>query len=306
MVFRHDFVGHHVFEFGDSKPNDSKPVNNVIARTDDPALNWIEASTERIGDWRALFRSTYISWAVTINGLHVAHEKYSDPEWKENHAFGISSVRNVGGQAGLARIAEWESEEVASAHLKPVAMLCCYGVIDLYSCLEEFIFDFYERYLWHNPDSLMKGPDYRDLRRLYRERNENPEAWEAGFSERVESWRRKRLYDGLGKIFRAYCENAKLEKPSPYTQTDLETWAQCIEGFSHLRNCLIHGAETVPEELEEFSNAPHNMGFDFKKGEKLQVSLKHLMYLECFCDSLLTGINISLFERSKGKIQSKS
>lgn len=303
MVSRNDFVGHHIFEFGDAKPNDKRPVNNVIARTDDPALKWVEESTEKVGDWRALFRSTYISWAVTINGLHVAHEKYSDPAWKRNHAFRVSSVRGGQDQAGISPIAEWENEKVADAHLKPISMLCSYGVIDLYSCMEEFVFDFYETFLWHNPDSLMRGPDYRELRRLYREKEESPDAWESVFSDRLDSWRRKRLYDGLGKIFRAYCENGKLEKPSIYNQTDLETWAKCIEAFSQLRNCLIHGAEAVPDDLAEFSNSRHSMGFDFKKGEKIEVGLKHLMNLECFCDSLLTGINISLFERSMGKIQ---
>lgn len=303
MVKRPDFVGHQIFDFGDAKPNDTRPINNVIVRTNDSALKWAEETTEKIGEWRALFRSTYISWAVTINGLHLAREKYSDPEWMKNHRFKVSSVRVNHNQPAIVPIAEWDSDVVSDAHMKPIPMLCSYGVIDLYTCLEEFVFDFYEIYLRQNPDPLMQGSEFRDLRQMYRERNESPEVWQAALSERLENWKRKRLYDGLGKVFRAYSEVARLETPSGYSLTTIETWAECIDAFSLLRNCLIHGATVAPDELAEFSTAEHRMGFDFKSGEPLKVSLNHLMNLDCFCDSLLTGLNISLYERVNGKLR---
>ena len=302
MNSRYDFVGHNSFEFGDSKPQDVGPINNVIVRTEDPDLKWIEATTEKIGEWRAVFRSTYISWSLTINGLHIANQKYSSQDWIKNNAFKISSVRPVNGRAGISPIALWESEKVADAHLKPLAMICSYGLIDLYSCLEEFVFDFYKIYWWNNPELLMRGPEYRELREKHRNIKDDESAWESAFSERVENWQRKKLYNGLGKVFRSYCDHAKLSKPSWYDQTDIDTWAESIEGFSLLRNCLTHGVENSPKELAEFSTKPHRMGFDFKEGEKIVVSLHHLMHVEFFCDSLLSGINASLFERAKGNI----
>lgn len=161
MRVRHDFVGHNVLEFGDASPSDGIPINNVIYRTDDPDLKWIETTTEKIGRWRALFRSTYIGWAVTINGLHVAREKYADPSWLKNHEFQVSSVREGAGEAVMRPIALWDSKKVADAHLKPLGVICAYGLVDLYSCLEEFVFDFYRAYLQHEPSPLMQEKSMR-------------------------------------------------------------------------------------------------------------------------------------------------
>lgn len=298
MNSRFDFVGHNTFDFGDVNPDNSLPLNNFIFKAEDPKYIWIENTTKKIGEWRATFRSTYISWAITINGLHVANKKYSDENWIKDHAFKISSVRNTEYGVGIIPIAKWESKKVAIAHLKPIPMLCSYGIIDLYSCLEEFVFDFYKIFLLENPSQLMQGGNYRELRKLYQNREENINEWQKAFSERLDIWQRKKLYDGLGKTFRSYCTSSKLEKPSCYTNTDLESWAQCIEAIASLRNCLTHGVNIVPEELAEYSNMPYRMGFNFKEGEELILNLDHFMNIEAFFDSLLTGLNISLFERS--------
>lgn len=297
MSLKYDFVGHNILDFGDLKPDDSVPINNVIVRTEKEKLKWIEKTTERIGDWRAKFRSTYIGWAITINGLHVANSKYSDQHWIDNHAFRISSVRDVKGAADIVPIALWDSSKVASAHLKPIPMLCCYGLIDLYSCLEEFVFDFYKIYWRLNPQQLIQGSEYRKLRRLHRNKDAVPDQWEAAFSERLEKWQRKKLYDGLGNVFKAYCHHVGLTAPSWYQKTNIDTWAECIDGFSHLRNCLIHGAKFPNQELVDFSTKSYRMGFNFLEGHEIMVTLEHLMNVECFCDSLLTGINASLFEK---------
>lgn len=306
MISRNDFVGHSIFDFGELQPNDPRPVNNVIVKTDNANLLWVEETTKIIGDWRSKFRSTYISWALTINGLNVANKKYSDADWIDNHAFKIDSLRFVGNNAQLTPIAMWGSDKVADAHLKPLNMINSYGVIDLYSCIEEFIFDFYRIYWWGNPQDLIKGPDYKVLRKLLTKKDNDEEAmkdWLVAFNERLDGWQRKRLYDGLHRVFKAYCAHTGIQRPSWYIHTGIDTWAETIEGISVLRNCLTHGQTHVTKDLAAFSRQVNAMSFDFNEGEEITVKLVHLMGVESFCDSLLTALNASLFELVHGPSQ---
>ncbi len=300
MNRRYDFVGHQYIPINDISPDSLGSITNLIFRTDDVKLKWLELSMEQIGYWRARLRSTYISWALMINGLHVAHEKYADPEWIESNTFRISSVRPSKGKAELQVIAEWEGRNVASAHMQQLPMICSYGLIDLYSCLEEMVFELFRLYWNENPDQLIKGPEFKELRMKYRNKERDPDAWEKGFKDRLDSWQRKKLYDGLGRIFRSYCSQLQLKTPDRYIHTDFDSWAKSIEGLSLVRNCLTHGAINAPKELEEFSSQPYRMGFSFKEGDEIAISLTDLMNVDCFCDSLLTGINLSLFEKASG------
>lgn len=296
MTSRFDFVGHRTVDFGEANRSGGEPINNVIFHAENPSLKWVEETTGRIGSWRALFRSTYIGWALAINGIHVARKKYAEPDWVSRHEFQISSVREVNGAARPTPIARWESEKVAKAHMSTLPMLCCHGLIDLYACLEEFVFDFCHIFWKHNPEMLMQGGEFRELRRAFQNRDSDPAAWQRAFEDRATAWKRKHLYDGLQRVFEAYCARAGVDTPSWYTRTSVQTWADCIGGISLLRNCIIHGVKKVPRELAEFSAKPDRMGFDFAAGEDLVVTLPHLMNIEAFCDTLLTAMNASLFE----------
>lgn len=179
--------------------------------------------------------------------------------------------------------------------------MAAWGLIDLYSCIEEFVFEFYKTFLDHNPDSIIKGSEFRNLRRLKRESVKGPECeekWKVAWKERLESWQRKRLYDGLNKVFLAYTSVTGLKTPSNYKSSTIETWAETIKGISELRNCFTHGVETVTKELSDFSSKPNSMLFDFEEGKPLSIELKHLQSVECFLDQLLTAINLSLIERA--------
>jgi len=305
MTSKYDFVGHTVYDADDAKRPKDSPVNNVILRPENPELKWIELTTERLGHWRAKFRSAYIGWSVTINGLFIAHDKYSSEDWKKNHKFKVSSIRGEDGYAAIKPIALWESSKVADAHMRPIKMLCCYCVIDFYAVLEEFVFDFYQIYLRHHPEEIIRGPEYRDLRAMYAARETEPELWESAFEKRLNEWRRKRLYDGLGKVFRAYILKAQLQSPSWHKATTVDSWGECIDALSELRNCLVHGSEYPSELLYEFSKKPHSMGFNFEKDKAIDLEVGHLMNIECFFDSLLSAINGAFVEKVHGAYNGK-
>jgi hypothetical protein len=280
------------------------PINNFIVEPKSEDDAWIKEATDKIGDWRAYFRTTYIRWALTINGLHLAKDRY---ELKKDELVGftIESLR----KNGLENIALWDMETAAKNHGETIPMMAAWGLTDLYSCIEEFVFEFYRIFLSQHPDSIIKSPVYSDLRRLRREASdseENNQKWKQALSERLDSWQRKRLYDGLNKVFLSYANVAGLKTPSIYTLSTVETWAETIKGIGELRNCFIHGAETVTKELAEFSAKPNSMDFDFKEGDPLKVELRHLQSVECFLDQFLTVINLSLIERSGNKLPVRS
>jgi len=125
-----------------------------------------------------------------------------------------------------------------------------WGIIDLGSALEEFIFDLYRVFLWQNPQNLLRGPEYKDLRKLHAGAgiSEGDKAkWNTAFAIRLDSWQRKAVYDSKAKVFLAYCNCAGLKTPSIYKQTTLDTWADCLNGVCILRNSLIHPNAKVPK-----------------------------------------------------------
>ena len=289
-----DFIGHQKFLIGDA--NLPRDITNFIIEPNTASDQWIKFTSERIGDWRASFRSTYIRWALTINGLHVAEASYRSRA-AEPKAFTIDARRSN----GMEKIVAWNFSTAAENHKQTIPMIAAWGVIDLYSCLEEFVFEFYKIYLSQHPDSILKGDDFRELRKLRAQaagQDGDKEAWKVAWDARLEQWQRKRIYDGLHKVFLAYINTSGLKTPSNYRLSTIETWSECIKGFAALRNCFTHGVSTVTSELADFSASPVNMGFDFKLGEKLDIKLRHLQFIECFIDQLLTALNISLLERA--------
>lgn len=299
-----DFIGHQKFSLEDIHQDAPPPINNFIVDPLSDEDGWIKETTEKIGDWRAYFRSTYIRWALALNGLHTAKDRYESKK-DEPVGFTIDSLR----ANRLENIAIWDMETAAKNHGETIPMIAAWGLTDLYSCIEEFVFELYRIFLLQHPDSIIQGKEFSDIKRLRREATESEgkdQKWKQALSERLDSWQRKRLYDGLSKVFLAYTNVANLKTPSIYTLSTVETWAETIKGIGELRNCFTHGMETVTKELADFSAGPYSMCFDFKEGDPLKVELRHLQSVECFLNQLLTAINLSLIERAGHKLPATS
>ena len=277
-------------------------IQNIIIETDRPDLKWIEESTKSIGEWRNTATSCYIRWALSINGLHIAAEKYSDPNWQRTKAFVVTGLVMRDGQPEHGAIVTWKGQKPAEAHLETVRMLASYGLIDLCSVLEEMLLKFYRIYKEYNPEEFIKGPDNQTLRKLFRNRENEPEAWSTAWKQRLDKWQRNKLYDGLAGILLSYYNVTGLKKPSWYKETSPETWAETLNGIAILRNCLIHGTKTVPKELADISGKPFSLEFPFVEGEPIEIDKRHLEAVELFVTKLLDAINDSLVEFHMGAI----
>jgi hypothetical protein len=301
-----DLVGHNLIRY-DEFDSLSAP-NNWIITPDAPENSWTTTLMKLVGEWRAILRSTYIRWAMAINGLHVAATKYQAETIPKK--FTVSSIRSEkSGRTRQEVVAEYPFKDAAAAHLKIQPMLCAHGFIDMYAGLEEMIFAMYRSYLLTNPDPLIEGPDFVMLRKLRRNSSESAEAkdaWDKAFVERLDKWQRNKLYDGLDRVFLAFCQTAGLRTPAGYKHTTVETWSYSIGGISLMRNLLIHGENAVPKDLADFCKEPYSLGFTFDEGELLRLSLRELQLIETFCDSLLTALNISLMERAKPSLRDEA
>lgn len=308
-----DLVGHNVIVLPDRNIGPLPPIDNIIIRSTKPETRWLQEATMAIGEWRARLRSTYIRWALAINGLEVSANRYGSPDWPKSKGFVVTSVRPSG--KGFDKdgrihcepqvIAQWDGPTAAEAHRKTMPMLAAFGVIDLYSNFEEMIFSFYRIYLNHHPDHLIEGPDFRELRRLRREAGSDPakqQAWNEAWEKRLAGWQKNKIYDGLGSVFKAFCGHAGLKTPSRYKQSTIETWAESIEIISKVRNCLVHGAVATPKDLANLCNKPWAMGFDFEEEKPIVVRLQHLQGVDLFGEQLLTAMNLSMLECLKGDL----
>jgi len=204
-----DLVGHHLIRYEEFSPGSLAAANNVIVPPDDPTDEWARVLMHMIGEWRAVLRSAYIRWAMAINGLHVAAAKYESETLAKE--FVVTSVRvDRSGADRTEVIAKYSFQEASEAHLKVQGMLCAHGFIDLYAGLEEMVFEFYRAYLSEKPDILIRGPAFAGLRKLQRESTSSEKRKKFGpkrpLTERLDEWQRKKLYDGLDKVFLAFCQ----------------------------------------------------------------------------------------------------
>lgn len=302
-----DLVGHNIYPPGTYKLG---PIDNFIITPTEPAHMWIGELTRKIGPWRARMRSTYIRWALSINGLEVASQKYEDTTWRSTKKFVVTSLRTQGERRpdGSRKptktiIAEWDGATAAEAHRNTMPMVAAFGVMDLYGNLEEFVFDVFKAFINAHSQHLLKGDEFKELRRLRREA-ESDEAkkqeWEAAWAARLDQWQRKKLYDGLGKVFRSFCSSAGITAPSFHKNATTDHWAETIDIIGLVRNSLAHGVSIVTPELADACKKPHRMTFDFEEGEPLVVHLYHLQGVDLFCDQLLTALNVSLVEKVHG------
>lgn len=273
-------------------------INNIIyeAQGDNETL-WIEESTKQLAEWNNIFKSTYIRWALAINGLHLAQEKYSKPEFYENKQFTISGIRKNGENHIVRPIMYWDGQTAAKSHFETVNMIASYGLIDLYGLFEEAILSLFRIYRYHHPEQVLIGPENKEMRKLLKNKDNEPDAWEEAWNERLDNWQRKKVYQGIDKILIGYYKSSGLEKPSDFKDTEVEDWAYTLKGISVLRNCLIHGTYNVPKELAEFSGKEKSFEFKFDEGEPIELDTKHLMSVELFSKQLLGAINVSLMEK---------
>ncbi|MDK2014702.1 MULTISPECIES: hypothetical protein [unclassified Deinococcus] len=298
-------VPHNLFHYNDPRAG-SVPIANMVLdlQGNHPEHLWVEKVTGDIGNWRSKFREAYIRWSLSINGLLKSSEFYRTDEWKDpRRIFIVQSIRGAG---TTEVITQWSGAEAANAHEDTVHMISAYGVMNLYGLLEEWVFETYRVYLSQHPDNLLRGDEYKDLRRLRAQYAADPASnqaeWQLKLEKRLDSWQRKRLYDGLGRVFKSLCADAKLKTPSRYRLSTVDTWAESITGLGLLRNALTHNVTVVSKELGDFCKMPYGLGLDFKEGEPLIVELRHLMLVDNFLDSLLTGFNLSIVELVYGPL----
>ena len=280
------------------------PVQNFIFKTEDKNLKWIEETTIKIAEWRQIFLSTYARWALSINGLNLANEKYSSPEFYTKKQFIVTSIRPSKGDEKIPErktIITWDGQTAGEQHIKSVNYISEFGIIDLYSVLEEFVFDIYKIFLNSNPENLLKGSEFKNLRKLFRERDNSEELnnqWKKEWEQRLNNWQRKKLYNGLSKVFLSYCNEANLKAPTHYKSTNPTTWADNIEFVALIRNHLVHGATKVDKVLGEFSKDKDWIPDIFKEGDELNLTLKHLESVELFTAQICDAVNFSLIEHS--------
>jgi hypothetical protein len=295
-----DLVGHSVMAVDGIDPSVIPKFENIIVQPQSPKGVWLEQSMYQIGDWRNTFRSTYLHWALAINGLHVAAERYGRPDWPASQQFTVSSLTaGPEGRAIPSVLVRWDGQTASRAHIDTTRKMAAWGIVELYANLEEFVFALYRIYLSAHPKVLMQGEHYRDLRKLHKVSVRSPEdkaAWATAWSRRLESWQRKRLYDGLGPVLISYMREANLQKPKAFTKSDPSSWAETIRIIAILRNALVHGAKTVPDELAQAASAPNNAGLRFDKETPLLVGTGHLQAIQLFTDQLLSALNLSMIE----------
>lgn len=277
-------------------------VQNLIYRTQNPELEWIATATSRIGDWRASERSVFMRWAITINALHLARDRYrASPDI----LLTIDTLRPVHGRPERVHMAGWRGEEAARNHDATIPMMAAYAVQDMYGMLEEIVLELYEIFVRGNPQVLMKGDQYRDLRAAFRAREDGEEQaarYSTMWDERIAGWRRKRTFEGLHNVFGKFWEMAGLVRPSHYKLSDAADWQRVMETIGEIRHLVTHGEDKVSKRLADLCTAQPYLGMTFAEGERLDIKLMDLWIVEEFVDQLLNALNISLLEKAEGPL----
>lgn len=276
---------------------------NMVAAPSPAVPQWISEASANIACWRDDIRDVYQRWAISINAMHVAADRYgSNPEL----GLEIKTLRvGAGGKAGLVVLDTWTAGDTARNYRLATPALSAYGFTDLYGLLEEIIFDLYLIFHNGNPTGLMHGIEYRSLKKLYKRRYDDDtslEKFQTAWAIRLSAWRQKKAYQGLHKVFAGFMTEAGLKRPSHFTQTDIEDWATTIKAVGEVRNLIVHGEGEISEELGRLSGLVQSNVFEFRTGEALVIELEHLMFMECFSDQLMNALGISLIEKAYGPI----
>lgn len=275
---------------------------DIILEKGDKTPGWIADTTRKIPEWRRDVKDVYLRWAITINAMHVARDRYqSHPEL----GLETKTFRAPDGRAEIVVLETWTAADTARNYDLSMPSLSAFALTDLYGLLEEIIFEMYLIYLNDDPSDLIKGDEFRELRRLHRRKDQGRDAateWETAWASRLQKWQRKRLYDGLHDVFKAYFQNTGLRRPSGFNKSDIADWARIVEAIGEARNLIIHGVGTVSDKLADITAALPTDVFRFERGQELNVRLEHLMFIECFCDQLFNALNTSLVEKVHGDL----
>ena len=275
-----------------------------------PREKWIHNANIVTMDFGGVFHSIFLRWAVTVNGLHVASEKYSTEEWlKSGKSFAVSGYRNsLDGHPHYTNVRVWDGKMASKVHASSIPMLAAWAFCNMYSCLEEFIFKIFRIFLEAHPLVLLEGSQFRDLRQLYRNKETSENnfiKWKNEWEKRLDSWHRKKSYDGLERVFNNFIQKSRLEIPSGYKgYFDYTDIGKTLGGISMIRNCFIHGVTEVPQELEDFCNTFQSSFFEFKSGDKFKITLHELATFEHFTDTFTQTLNNSFFELAKPEYKS--
>jgi hypothetical protein len=218
----------HTYFVGELSSVHPEQVTNLIHRAQNPQEAWIEEATRHIGEWRALSRSTYLRWAITINACEVAENRYRNIGAETG--LRTDTLRVVNGRPEKVPLAIWPSPEAADHYASTKFLIAAYGVGDLYGAIEDILFEFAEIYYRHNPQNLMQGqePELKALRRQWHHREDDAAAaaaWATAWVARFDKWRRQKVYGGLPRLLRNLYSAAALKEPSSYKQTTVATWA---------------------------------------------------------------------------------
>lgn len=264
---------------------------------------WASDANSLVMDFGGVFNSIYLRWAFAVNGLHVARDRYSSDDWiKSPTKFNVIGIRNATDGSGPRQevIFEPDNNVVGELHGSTIPMLSSWAFCNMYACLEEFIFKIFRVYLESNPNALLKGKEFKEGRNLYRNRNNSEacsEIWKTYWNDRLEKWHRKRLYDGIEKVFNSFISQTGLKIPKAYEKDyDYSDVAKTLGGIALIRNCFVHGATEVPQELEAFCSDFRGLFFSYKTGEKFEITLHELATFEFQTSTFLQGLNQSLFE----------
>ncbi|OWV94288.1 hypothetical protein ATY81_12635 [Rhizobium sp. R72] len=276
---------------------------DIILEKGEKTPGWIADATRKIPEWRQDVKDVYLRWAITINAMHVARDRYrSNPKM----ALETKTVRAPKGEAEFVVLETWSAADTARNYELSIPPLSAFALTDLYGLLEEIIFELYLIFLNGDPSIILKGDEFKELRQLYRQRSDSraaAEAWETAWAQRLANWQRKRLYDGLHNVFAAFFRSTGLKRPSFFKKSDIDDWVRTIEAIGEARNLIVHGVGTVSERLQLLtSDIPTNI-FVFTEGEPLEIKTAHLAFIECFCEQMFNALNTSLFEKVYGPIE---
>lgn len=281
----------------------TEPVTNIVFDASKNLGNaWIAEATDKIGDWRSVARSTYMRWGLIINAAHVSESHYQ--ALPEGRGLVINVTRENGEGPIQTPLKTWTGGQAAQAYRQIIPTIASYAVADLYGVLEEIVFDAWEILRRHKPEALIKGPENRELRRLFAHQDESKEAaeaWQQAWAERFDAWRRKKTYEPLHRVFVAFYNETGLKRPSYFTHTDVKDWAGIIETIAEMRHLFTHGEGRVNARLAQLSADNPGLGWTFTEGEDLIITLQHLQAVEYFINQLLTAINVSLWEKGSGR-----
>jgi hypothetical protein len=99
--------------------NAEKPVKWIDFECEDPARQWIKEANSITMDFGGVFHSIFLRWAVAVNGLHVAADRYKSTEWIDSgKRFTVTGFRNAldGSGPSQTHVRIWDGSRASEVH----------------------------------------------------------------------------------------------------------------------------------------------------------------------------------------------